>query len=79
MNRNETMNDVQINSTANGYVVRRAPDFHSDRSQPISECHVFETFDALVAFLRFVMPVHVKVEPQPVPPVIRTPARRRAI
>ena len=54
---------LRIDVMANGYMVRNADDMIRDRCTPMSETHVFESFDALVAHLRAYLPIYPVMQP----------------
>lgn len=53
---------VEIIATVNGYVVREGGWRMQDKGA-IDDCHVFETFDNVVAYLRGNMPIHGPAQP----------------
>jgi hypothetical protein len=58
MNQEPRTFNIEINATANGYIVKPAADMQRDRYTPLCEFHVFESFDALVAHLHSRMPIY---------------------
>lgn len=49
---------MQIDVTANGYMVRRPYNPQRDCGGSLEETHVFESFDALVEHLRCKLPIY---------------------
>jgi len=58
MNQQSMSWNIEVNVAANGYIVRPASARHNDLCTPMSEFQVFESFDALTAHLRNVLPIY---------------------